>query len=132
MNECHFIGRFVADPVLTTITKGDGKEVSMVRFCLAINRKFKNKNGEITNQVNFLEFEAWDSAAEVIAEHCRKGTLLIIRASARSASVCYEADGSKHNRIIFRVESFDFANNILGSRNVKKENTVDGGSELSE
>lgn len=104
MNKCHFTGRFTADPVVKKV--GDN-QTSVLNFTLAITRKFKKSGtGELGKQVNFLNFEAWDSGAETIARDFQKGDPITVHASARSYT--WEKDGVKHDKTVFRVEEFEY------------------------
>ena len=107
MNKCHFIGRFTLDPEVEKIVNDNDRETSVVNFTLAINRRFRKNNGEIGKNVVYLDFEAWDSGAEVICKNFRAGHAIIVHASARSTPI--EAyDGSNVNKVTFRVEEFSF------------------------
>jgi len=108
MNDCTFIGRFVKDPDLHRIEKDDGNDTCVVRFCLAVQRKFKG-----TQRVNYLDFEAWDKGAEVIAQYCKKGDVLIVLdSSARNNNYTDKNTGQEVRKIVFRVEKFDFPSNM--------------------
>lgn len=100
MNECIFCGRFTEDPQLQRIVNENDKETCFVNFELAINRKFKKSNGELGKNVTYLEFEAWDSGAEVICKSFRKGDAIFVHAAARNI---IDDEG-----IIFRVSQFYF------------------------
>jgi len=128
MNECHFIGRLVADPVLTEHERYGTSPTSLCSFTLAVNRQYKKNDGSPAEKTYFLDFEAWHTAAETIAKLCKKGELLVIdRASACSHLVILE-DGTKVNRVTFRVDKFNFQSTLFGRRNngKKTSNSVDG------
>jgi len=128
MNKCLFVGRFVRDPKLYEITKNNndgasGDKTAVVDFTLAISRKFKKGNGEIGKQTNYLDFEAWDSGAQVIANNFKKGDQIVIFASARNNS--YEdSNGSKLNRVVFRVEEFALPSQYIENDNESANRTV--------
>ena len=108
MNNCTFIGRFTADPALRRIEKDDGDDTCVARFTLAVQRRFKGKS-----KVNFLDFEIWDSAAEVIVQYCHKGDVLIVNdSSARNNIYEDKKTGQTISKIVFRIEKFDFPSNI--------------------
>lgn len=67
MNSCSFIGRLVAEPELRFTTSG----VGICTFTLAVERNFKNKDGE--RETDFVDCQAWRGLSEVIANHCKKG-----------------------------------------------------------
>jgi single stranded DNA-binding protein len=112
MNTCTFIGRFTNDPELKSVKTADGDiNTNVVNFRLAITRKFKKGNGELGKQTNFLDFEAWDSGAEVIVKNFRKGDPIIIHASARSDVYEFtnqDNETKRINTVRFRVEKFEF------------------------
>jgi single-strand DNA-binding protein len=109
MNECIFLGNLVHNPELKTITKADGGETSVCNFTIAVSRKFKKNNGESGKQVSYIPCELWDKAAVLVSEHFKKGSPILVRASARNDSYT-TSDGRKVSQIKFRVESFEFIN----------------------
>ena len=68
MNKAILIGRLTADPELSTTNSG----VDVCRFTLAINRPFKNQNGE--TQADFLNIVVWRAAAANCHKFLRKGS----------------------------------------------------------
>ena len=134
MNECHFIGRLVAEPVLEYYAVVNDKNpvlkskpVPYVRFTLAVSRQHKKKDGSFKDETNFLDFEVWDTAAVTIASQCKVGEILIInRASARSYTT--ESDGVKTNHTVFRVDKFNFQSTLFGRKKngQKTKSSVDG------
>jgi single-strand DNA-binding protein len=122
MNSCSFVGRFAQDPELFTV---NGTHV--VKFTLAINEYRRSKDGNKTKQVDYLDFEAWDSGATTIAKYCNKGDELAVSASARQHKWS-DADGNRHSRIKFRVNSFNLFSN-RGSFNKEEELAESGANE---
>lgn len=98
MNRCTFIGNFVHDPRLN---KQDKSGTNFTNFRLSIKHKFKKSNRELGSHVAYLDFEAWDSGAEVICSRFKKGDPIVIEAMAKSYR-----DEDKNN-IVFRVEHFE-------------------------
>jgi single-stranded DNA-binding protein len=109
MNDCTFIGRFLSDPEIQKVASKGDKYTSVLNFRLVVTRRFRKSGEEGTTgkHDSFLDFEAWDSGADVIAKHFRKGDAIIVHTSARNNS--YETpDGVRVNKVVFRVEKFDF------------------------
>lgn len=71
-NKITLMGRIVADPELKTSQNG----VPYVRFRIAVNRRFHNKNEE--NKVDFFNATAWRSTAEFICKYFGKGSMIMI------------------------------------------------------
>lgn len=121
MNSCKFLGR-LTDNLKLEKTEGG---VSMLRFSIAVSRKYKDKNKKQIEEVNFLNMIAWDSGAELIEKYFKKGDPIIIDAAAKQER--WQKDGKNHSAIVFRVNSFDFV-----PFNCKKDDEGSGESSESE
>lgn len=82
MNQANFIGRITKD--LEPRQSQSGKMV--LNNSIAINRPFKNKNGE--READFINFTAFDKTAEIINQYHKKGDLIGL--SGRMQSRSYE------------------------------------------
>jgi len=88
MNRCEFIGRLTKDVELNTTTNG----VNVAKFSIAVNRKFKDENGE--SVADFFNVVAWRGLGENIHKYCKKGSKVFIAGEVQTRS--YDAeDGSK-------------------------------------
>ena len=88
MNKVILIGRMTKDPELQQMKSG----TSMVRFSVAVQRKFKNANGEY--ETDFINCVAWKQTAEFISRFFGKGRMIAVVGSLQSRS--FDAnDGSK-------------------------------------
>lgn len=104
MNKCLFSGRLVRDPELHTFASGKKK----VRFTLAIDRRFKNGQGEWESDPSFLDFEAWDTAADLIMERLKKGSFMLIDdASVKTERWEDKNSGEKRQKLCFRCNHFE-------------------------
>lgn len=99
MNNCIFLGRLTKDPESREVG-----ETSVTSFGLAVQRNFKNKEGEY--EADFFDFDAWGKQGEAIARFFEKGSLILLTSSARLDR--WEKEGEKKSRIKFTVSSFDF------------------------
>lgn len=70
INNSVFVGRLTADPDLKYTASGD----AVTSFRLAVNRNFKNGQGEY--EADFINCVIWRKPAETLANYARKGTLL--------------------------------------------------------
>ena len=70
INNVTLIGRLVAPPEL----KKTPNNVSSLQGTLAVNRNFKNENGD--READFIQFQAWRGTADIIAQYCSKGSLI--------------------------------------------------------
>lgn len=70
INNVTLCGRITKDVDLR-VTQSD---ISVTQFTLAINRIFKNENGE--TQADFIQCVAWRHSAEFMKKYVKKGNLL--------------------------------------------------------
>lgn len=81
MNKTILIGRLTADPELKQTAGG----VSVCRFTVAVNRKYKNEStGEY--DADFISCTAWRQTAEFLAKYFSKGKMVALEGSLRSGS----------------------------------------------
>lgn len=105
INNVTLVRRLVAPPDL----RKTPNNVSILQGTLAVNRNFKNENGD--READFINFQAWRGTADIIAQYCSKGSLIGIigRIQVRS----YEKDGQR--RYVTEVVAESVA--LLESRN---------------
>jgi len=68
---------------------------------IAVNRK----QGD-TEKTLFLDFDVWEKAAEILTEHTKKGSNLLLK--GRLDMDTWEKDGKKGSKIYLVVEDFQF------------------------
>lgn len=54
--------------------KETGKGTSVVNFSLAVDRQFKNSNGD--READFIGIQAWGMTADLLCKYCGKGSLI--------------------------------------------------------
>lgn len=97
-NDCRFEGNLTKDPIIQNV----GEKARVVKFSIAVNEYLgKDKDPE----VNFIDLEAWDTAADVIAEHAQKGSRIKVQATLRNDR-WKDKEGNPRSRILFRVNKF--------------------------
>ena len=87
INNVTLVGRLVAPPDL----RKTPNNVSSLQGTLAVNRNFKNENGD--READFINFQAWRGTADVIAQYCSKGSLIGLTGRLQVRS--YEKDGQR-------------------------------------
>ena len=70
MNQISLIGRLTKDIELSQTNNGK----SVTNFTLAVNRNFKNSQGE--READFINCQAWGKQAELLANYLSKGSQL--------------------------------------------------------
>ena len=73
MNYVILSGRITRDTELCNTQGGTG----YLKNCLAVKSDFKNKDGEYPS--NFFNFCAFGKTAEIIANYCNKGSLILVK-----------------------------------------------------
>lgn len=72
LNKVLLQGRLVADPEIRHTTNG----TAVVSFRLAVDRDFKNQNGE--KEADFINIVAWRNTAEFVGKYFEKGQMAIV------------------------------------------------------
>lgn len=101
MNKCTIIGNVVRDPELRQTQSG----TTNCSFSLAVNRKFKNANGEY--ETDFLNCVAWKGTAEVCGKYLHKGSKCAVCGSIQTRSYD-DKNGVKRYATEILVEDVEF------------------------
>jgi len=113
MNKFIGIGNLVKDPELKTTTN----DLSVVKFTLAIPRKFKNAQGE--KEVDFLNVVAWRTLADNCGKYLKKGSKCSVVGTVQNRS--YEAqDGTKRYITEIVAEEVEFLSTKKEETNTKE------------
>lgn len=96
MNICSFTGYLVENPRISM----DG-DIVRAEFTMVTYTYRKTKTGEKNRIPTYINCEAWHTGAETLEKYATKGTKLVINASVKNIS-------KDDNRIIFRINEFDF------------------------
>lgn len=118
MNITLLRGNLTRDPELRKIESGS-RSVSVVNFTIAVSREYTKASGEKDKVTTFINCEAWDSGAEVIAESFKKGDLVMVEGSLRNDS--WEKDGVKHSTLRVRVNNFSKITKLSKTKNSDPE-----------
>lgn len=78
MNQVNLLGRLTADPELRQTQSG----IASCQFTIAVNRKFKNNNGEY--DADFISCVAWRQTAEFVSRYFSKGSMIAVSGSLRT------------------------------------------------
>lgn len=100
MNKFILIGNLTRDPELSTTSSG----VSVCRFSIAVNRRFKNANGE--QETDFFNIVVWRQQGENCAQYLRKGSKVSVIGQIQNRT--YEQDGVKRYVTDFVADEVEF------------------------
>ena len=103
LNKVLLIGNLTKDPELRYTPNG----TAVTNLRLAVNRKFKDRSGELKEDTCFLTVTAWDKQAEICNQYLQKGRAVFVEGILQSRS--WETnDGQKRSTIDVRAERIQF------------------------
>jgi single-strand DNA-binding protein len=97
-NKIILMGNLTRDPSMKTLPSG----TDVVEFCVAVNRKYKDKDETV-----FFDCELFGKGAATFNQYMKKGRATMIEGRVRQES--WEGkDGQKKTRMKVVVENFQF------------------------
>lgn len=87
------MGNLTRDPELRTTPNG----ASVCSFSLALNRSYKNAEGNWTEATDYIDIVAWGPLGERVAQYLTKGRPALV--SGRLQSRSWEQDGMKRSKV---------------------------------
>ena len=103
LNKVLLIGNLTKDPELRYTPNG----TAVTNLRLAVNRKFKDRNGELKEDTCFLTVTAWDKQAEICNQYLQKGRAVFVEGILQSRS-WETTDKQKRSTIDVRAERIQF------------------------
>jgi single-strand DNA-binding protein len=103
LNKVLLMGNLTRDIELRHLPSG----MAVAAFGLAVNRRWKNQQGEQQDEVTFVDLEAFGKPAEVMNQYLRKGSAVFIEGRLK-LDQWEDKDGGKRNKMKVVVESFQF------------------------
>ncbi len=102
-NKVLLIGNLTKDPELRYTPQG----TAVVNLRLAINRKFRDKNQELKEEVCFVTAVVWNKQAETCNQYLHKGSPVLVEGRLQSRS-WEDASGQKRSVLEVRAERVQF------------------------
>jgi single-strand DNA-binding protein len=125
-NKVILVGNLTRDPELR-YTAG-GQAVATVG--LAVNRKFKTKDGESREDTAFVDCTAWARQAEVLCEYTKKGDPILIEGRLHFHSWEDKETGAKRSKLDVVIENFQFLSRGPGGQRPDAEGSSAKGDEM--
>ena len=101
-NKVVLMGNLTRDPELRSTPNGS----EVASFSLAINRTWKNANGEQQEAVDYIDCNIWGKPAQIITQYMKKGSGILV--SGRLQQRSWEQEGQKRSKVEVVVEDFNF------------------------
>lgn len=132
LNKVFLVGNLVQDPEVRSLTSG----TAVGNFRLAVNRRYRDKNGEQREDTLFIDVECWGRLAEFSSNWLKKGTRIFVEGLLKM-DTWETQDGSKRSRIKVRADRIQFADSRSSSDSggggyESSENRSRGQASLSE
>lgn len=103
-NKVLLMGNLTRDIELRQLPSGS----SIATIGLAVNEKYKDKNDQWVERVNFIDCEMFGRRAEVMAQYLSKGSPVFIEGRLRLDTWQDKNDGSNRSKLKVVVENFEF------------------------
>lgn len=102
-NKVLLMGNLTKDPEIRYTPQG----TAVANLRLAVNRRFRDKNKELKEEVCFVTAVVWDKQAETCNQYLHKGSPVFIEGRLQSRS-WEDNEGKKRNVIEVKVERAQF------------------------
>lgn len=100
-NKVLLMGNLTRDVELRSTQGG----LAIAKFGMAVNRKYKTKDGDSREETCFVDLTAWGRQAEVLNEFCSKGHPLFVEGRLEYSS-WENNEGEKRHKLSVVVENF--------------------------
>jgi single-strand DNA-binding protein len=106
LNKVIIAGNLTRDPEVKFLAN----ERAVANFGLAINERYKDKDGNKKETVTFIDVEAWGRTAELVGQYLTKGRACYIEGKLK-LDVWEESDGKKRTKLKVVADSVQFLGN---------------------
>lgn len=113
-------GNLTRDPEQRTTPSG----AKLCSFSVAVNRAYRDANGNNQETVSYFDCVAWSRTADTICQYAKKGSAILVSGRLEQRSWEDKQTGQKRSRVEIVVEDFNF----LGSRNDNDDFSRSGGN----
>jgi len=121
------IGRLTRDPELRYTPSGKG----VCKFGIAINRTYKNQEGNNVEDTLFINVVTWGKQAENCSQFLKKGRRVAINGELRSNN-WQDKDGNKRVSYEINARTVQFLDLIKDTSIAPEENPVEGEENIPE
>jgi len=103
LNKVMLMGNLTRDPEL----RYTPNNIAVVGLGVAVNRRWRNQQGEQQDETTFVDCDAFGRTAEVINQYLKKGRPLFIEGRLK-LDQWEDRDGNKRSKLKVVVERFEF------------------------
>jgi single-strand DNA-binding protein len=103
-NKVTLVGNLTRDPELRFLAN----EQAVAKFGLAVNRRFKGRDGQQQEEVTFVDIETWGRTAELAGQYLAKGRSCLIEGRLKQENWEDKATGQKRSKLLVIAENIQF------------------------
>src|SRR3954454_12460241 len=103
-NKVILVGNLTRDPEVSYTAKG----LAIAKLRLAINRYWRDANGEQKEEVTFVDVDAFGKQAETLGQYMKKGRPLMVEGRLKLDTWDDKQTNQKRSRLGVVLESFQF------------------------
>ncbi len=93
LNQVTLMGNLTRDPELRQTPSGQ----NVCSFSLALNRSYRDANGEWQEATDYVDIVAWGPLGERVSQYLNKGRRCLVQGRLQSRS--WEQDGQKRSKV---------------------------------
>lgn len=116
-------GNLTRDPELRTTPNG----AQVCSFSVAVNRVYRDANGNSQESVSYLDCVAWGRLAETISQYAKKGSGVLVSGRLDQRSWEDKQTGQKRSRVEIVAEDFNFIGSRSDNNNNYNNNSYNNG-----
>lgn len=103
-NKVMLMGNLTRDPE-TRVTPGG---LTIAKLGLAVNRRYRTKEGEQREETTFVDIDAFGVQAETIQRYCQKGSALFVEGRLKLDQWQDKTTGENRSKLGIILEGFQF------------------------
>lgn len=104
LNKVFLAGNLTRNPELRYTPGG----TAVAQFGIAVNRRYKNRDGQVQEEATFIDIEVWGKQAETASEYLTKGSSVLIEGRLKLDSWESKQTGEKRSKLRVVGERIQF------------------------
>ena len=112
LNKVFLAGNLTRDPELRYTPGG----TAVAQFGMAVNRRFRNREGQMQEEATFVDIEVWGRQAEAASEYISKGSPVLIEGRLKLDSWESKQTGERRSKLRVVGERVQFLSFGKGDR----------------
>ncbi len=125
VNKVFLMGNLTRDVEL----KHTPSDQSVASLGIAVNRRYKTRDGEDREETTFVDCEAWGRTAEVMSQYLSKGRPVFLEGRLKLDQWDDRESGKPRSKLKVVIENFQFVDSPGGGGRSAKPATAGGGAE---